>query len=149
MGKWKEKRQAKKEAKAQKKAQKQANKQAKKDAKIAKKNAKTEIKLSRANKNNAKAEGIRNGTYQPETVGSVLGGALNTVGSIFGGGGAEETYEETNEYVPESVASGQTPFTPVGNPTVQQSESKNKTGLYVGIGGGILALILLIVGLKK
>ena len=146
MGKWKERRQQKKEAKAQKKAQKQELKNAKKQAKIDKINAKTQVNLSRAEKNNAKAEGIRNGTYQPETVGDVLGGALTTVGSIFGGGGGEET---NGEYVPESVVNGQQPFTPVGNPMAQATENKSKTGLYVGIGGGILALILLIVGLKK
>lgn len=151
MGKWKEKRQQKKEARQQKKNQRQENKQKRKESRQERRELRNDRLRSKTERRRTKTEGQANGTWQGAgaQIGDSLKSGLNAVGSIFGGGGAEETYEETNEYVPESVASGQTPFTPVGNPTVQQSESKNKTGLYVGIGGGILALILLIVGLKK
>lgn len=88
----------KKAAKAAKKEQRQANRQAKKDARLAKKDARTQVILSRAAKNNAKAEGIANGTYQG--AGSVIKDVFGTVGDtvkgIFGGGStSEETYEET------------------------------------------------------
>ncbi len=144
MGKWKERRQEKKEAKKQKKAQKQ-------EAKMARKNAKTQIKLAKANKKNAaaevkqaKAQAIQDGTWQGG-VQQFMGGAKDIVGSIFGGGGSSA--EET-EYMPENYEQN---LLVGGNPVTQspQNSGNSKTGLYVGIGGGILALVLLIVGLIK
>lgn len=150
MGKWKEKRQQKKEARQQKKKQRQENKQKRKEARQERRELKNDRLRSKTERRRAKTEGQANGTWQGAgaQIGDSLKSGLNAVGSFLGGGG-EETYEETNEYVPESVASGQQPFTPVANPMAQATENKSKTGLYVGIGGGILALILLIVGLKK
>ena len=97
------KRQAKKDAKQAKKDQKAAAKQAKKDQKAANKQAKIDAKLarqeartnviqSRANKNNAKAEGIANGTYRGAgaAIGDALGGVLDTAKSIFGKGGDDD-----------------------------------------------------------
>ncbi len=93
---------AKKAAKQAKKDQKAANKQAKTDAKLAKQQAKTQVILSRANKNNAKAEGIANGTYQGAgaAIKDTLGSAINTIGGIFGansGAEDEEDYEDIYE----------------------------------------------------
>jgi len=157
MGKWKERRQEKKEAKKQKKAQKQEAKKQRKEqrqaAKMARKDAKTQIKLAKANKKNAaaevkqaKAQAIQDGTWQSPAQ-QFLGGAKDIVGSIFGGG---DSSMEEQEYTPDNY--GQTLLVG-GNPnthTPQNNDNgKSKTGLYVGIGGGLLALVLLIVGLKN
>ena len=90
---------AKKEARQAKKDQRAANKQAKQQAKIDKQNARNQVILSRAAKNNAKAEGIANGTYQG--AGAAIKDALGTVGDtvkgIFGGGAAADDVEEYDE----------------------------------------------------
>lgn len=74
--------------------------QQKHEAKMAKKDARTQIKLARAEKEKAKAEGIKSGTYQPEGVGTgigkALGGVAQAAGAILGiGKGQEEPEVET------------------------------------------------------
>jgi len=143
-----------KEAKAQKKAQRQANKQAKKDAKIAKKQAKAEKKQAAANLKNAKAEGIKNGTYQPTTAKDVIssvGGAVgNVVGSVFGGG---STTTQVDEYVPENydeAASfiGENTGTPEWARTTTTTTEKKQSPLLIG-GIGLAFMLILLMFVKK
>lgn len=128
-------RQAKKDAKAAKKAQKEANKQAKIDAKLARQTARTNVIQSRAEKNLAKAEGIKTGTWQGAggAIKEGLGKALDTVKGIFGKGGDEEIAVDEN-----------------GNPIYAGSESGgNKTLLYVGIGIAVIAVVVIVIIVLK
>ena len=129
-------RQAKKDAKAAKKAQKEANKQAKIDAKLARQTARTNVIQSRAEKNLAKAEGIKAGTWQGAggAIKEGLGKALDTVKGIFGKGGDDEVMLDEN-----------------GNPIYAGSESggTSKTLLYVGIGIAVIAVVVVVIIVLK
>lgn len=131
-------RQAKKDAKAAKKAQKEANKQAKIDAKLARQTARTNVIQSRAEKNLAKAEGIKTGTWQGAggAIKEGLGKALDTVKGIFGGGRGDSEDVMVDEN---------------GNPIYAGSESggKSKILLYVGIGVAVIAVVVVIIIVMK
>lgn len=80
------------ESRKAKKEQRQANRQAKKDAKLARKEAKNQVILSRAAKNNAKAQGIADGTYDPSAgIKSVFSGITDTVKGVMGIGSTDTT----------------------------------------------------------
>lgn len=160
----KEKRQAKKaqkkEAKQAKKEQKQALKTAKKEAKIAKKNAKAnkiqskaDAKIIRAEAKQTKADAKMVLAEQGITDGNSVGGVFQSIGSAVGGifgGGSDEEYYDDGSYVPDSVASGQTPFIGADVHAPGTDSNKNNTIKYVGIGGGVLAfIVILLVALKK
>lgn len=135
----------KKAAKAAKKEQRQANRQAKKDAKLAKKEAKTQVILSRANKNNAKAEGIANGTYQGAgaAIKDTLNNALSTVGGIFGvGSGSSQTETET-EYDDE----GNEIYT--GSTETKSATSGGKMKWLLIAAAVIIAVVVVVIIVKK
>ena len=133
----KEARAAKKAAKAEKKAQKEANKQAKIDAKLARQQARTNVIQSRADKNQAKAEGIKAGTWQGAggAIKEGLGKALDTVKGIFGKGGD----------------SGDVMVDENGNPIYADGESggNKKILLYVGIGVAVIAVVVVVILVMK
>lgn len=147
------KKQAKKDAKAAKKEEKQAakqakkdqkaaNKQAKLDAKLAKQEARTNVIQSRANKNNAKAEGIANGTYQGAggAIKETLGGVLDTAKSIFGKGGDDGGYEE--DYYPDG-----------GSPETKLAPAEEGSGklkwILIAVGVAVAIAVVLVLVLKK
>ncbi len=147
------KKQAKKDAKAAKKEEKQAakqakkdqkaaNKQAKLDAKLAKQEARTNVIQSRANKNNAKAEGIANGTYQGAggAIKETLGGVLDTAKSIFGKGGDDGGYEEG--YYPDG-----------GSPETKLAPAEEGSGklkwILIAVGVAVAIAVVLVLVLKK
>ena len=146
-----EARQAKKDAKAAKKAekaaakqakkdQKAANKQAKLDAKLAKQEARTNVIQSRANKNNAKAEGIANGTWDGggSVVKDVFSNIADTAKGILGGGGSEESYEDV--YDDEGNYLGST----------ETKSTSNGMMKWILIGAAVLiAIVVVIIILKK
>lgn len=128
---------SKKEQRKAKKEQREANKQAKIDAKLARQNARTNVIQSRAEKNLAKAEGIKTGTWQGAggAIKEGLGKALDTVKGIFGKGGD----------------SGDVMVDENGNPIYAGSESggKSKILLYVGIGVAVIAVVVVIIIVMK
>ena len=154
------KKQAKKDAKAEKKAakeeqkarrqeaktQKQEAKAAEKAAKTARKDAKAEARVnlinSRASKNNAKAEGIANGTYQGAgaAIGDALGGVLDTAKSIFGKGSDDGGYEEG--YYPD----GGSPETK--SVTTEEGSGKLKW-ILIAVGAAVAIAVVLVLVLKK
>lgn len=124
----KAKRQEKKDTKQAKKQQKQELKTAKKQAKIDKIIAKTEVK-------NAKAEAIKNGTYE-SPIKSVISGVGSAVSSFLGG-----DVEETTEVYGDATYTG----ADVVSPT---AEKKSNKGIFIGIGVVVVA-ILVFLGIKK
>lgn len=128
----------KKAARQAKKEQKAANKQAKKEAKLARQEARTNVINSRANKNNAKAEGIQNGTWQGAgaKIGDALNGALDTVKGIFGKGG-EEVYDEEGNY----MGSTETKYAP--------AEEKSGMLKWILIGAAVLIAVVVVVIIVK
>lgn len=157
-----EKKTQKKAAKQAKKEQKQALKTAKKEAKIAKKNAKAnkiqakaDAKIIRAEAKKTKADAkmvlAEQGISDGNSVGGVFQSIGSAVGGIFGGGSSGEEYYD-DSYVPDSVASGQTPFVgaDVHAPRRDSDSNKDNTIKYVGIGGGVLAfIVILLVAFKR
>lgn len=135
---------AKKAARQAKKDQKAANKQAKQQAKIDRQNARNQVILSRAAKNNAKAEGIANGTYQG--AGSVVKDVFSTVGDtvkgIFGGGStSEETYEETyDDGEGGYVGSTETKVETTGN---------GKKWIFIGIAAALVIGVVVFIIVRK
>lgn len=135
---------SKKAQRAEKKAQREANRQKdielrqeKKAARNANISARADVKLSRADKNRAKAEGIKSGTWQG--AGGVIKEGLSKAGDfvkgIFGkGGGDEEIAVDEN-----------------GNPIYADTESsgKSKTLLYVGIGIAVIAVVVVVIIVLK
>lgn len=125
------------------KEQRQANRQAKKDAKLAKKEAKTQVILSRANKNNAKAEGIANGTYEGAgaAIKDTLNNAISTVGGIFGIGSGSQTDTET-EYDNEGNVVYE------GSTETKSTSSNSLKWILIAV-GVVLAVVVLVLVLKK
>lgn len=118
----KERREARRAARAERKEAKQERKQSRAESRNA-------IRLARAEKNLAKADGIRQGTYNPTGgLGESLGGLVS---SITGkGGAADEYYDEYDDEAP--------------------AQSNSNTGLYIAIAVVVVIIIAVtIVMLKK
>lgn len=142
----KDERKAKKDQKAAdrqaRKDQRAANRQAKLDSRLAKQEARTNVIQSRANKNNAKAEGIQNGTWDggAGAVKDIFGGIADTAKNIFGGGSSEsyeDVYDDEGNYL---------------GSTETKSTGSAGSGMmkWILIGAAVLiAVVVVIVILKK
>ena len=91
-------------------------------------------------KNNAKAEGIANGTYQGAgaAIGDALGGVLDTAKSIFGKGGDDGGYEDYPGGSPETKSV-----------TTEEEGSGKLKWILIAVGAAVAIAVVLVLILKK
>ncbi len=113
--------------------------QAKRAAKIDKKNARTDVVKSRALKNAAKAEGIKNGTFDPSAgTKSILGAAGDIIGGIFG--------KNKSAAADQNISDGGSGAT-TDQPTDQEAKKKKNTMIIVIV--VVVVIIILGVAFRK
>lgn len=116
-------------------AKAQERKEARTERKNMKAQARADLIASRAEKNRAKAEGIKTGTYKPTDVGGIVGSVTGAVSSIFGKSDTPIDQELSQEEIA----------------VMEEAARKKKTTTYivVGVVVVIVAVVLFVVLGKK